>query len=67
MADWAGMLRAAVAMGIAPEAFWRLSVREWRMLTVAAGPGPMGRRELDEMMRAWPDVGTSPSPSGEGR
>ncbi|MCA3700894.1 MAG: phage tail assembly chaperone, partial [Brevundimonas sp.] len=20
-----------------------------------AGPGPMGRRDLDEMMRAWPD------------
>lgn len=58
MADWAVMLRAAVAMGIAPEAFWRLSVREWRMLTVAVGPGPMGRRDLDEMMRAWPDVGT---------
>ncbi len=55
MADWAGMLRAAVAMGISPEAFWRLSVREWRMLTVARGPRPMGRHDLDEMMRAWPD------------
>ncbi len=49
------MLRAAVAMGISPEAFWRLSVREWRMLTVARGPRPMGRHDLDEMMRAWPD------------
>lgn len=49
------MLRAAVAMGIAPEAFWRLSLKEWRMLTAAVGPGPMGRRELDEMMRARPD------------
>jgi uncharacterized phage protein (TIGR02216 family) len=55
MADWAGMLRAAVAMGISPEAFWRLSLREWRMLTEVSGPGSMGRRELDEMMRAWPD------------
>lgn len=49
------MLRAAAAMGIAPDAFWRLSLKEWRMLTAPAGLGPMARRELDEMMRAWPD------------
>lgn len=57
MAEWGAMLRAAVAMGIAPEAFWRMSLKEWRMLTAPTGPGPMGRRELDEMMRAWPDDG----------
>ncbi len=50
------MLRAAVAMGIRPEAFWRLSLKEWRMLTaVSAGAVPMGRGELEQMMRAWPD------------
>nr|WP_245591503.1 phage tail assembly chaperone [Brevundimonas bacteroides] len=42
-------------MGISPEAFWRLSLKEWRMLTVSAGAASMRRRELDEMMRAWPD------------
>jgi uncharacterized phage protein (TIGR02216 family) len=56
MADWGAMLRAAVAMGLSPEAFWRLSLKEWRMLTaVSSGAVPLGRRELDEMMRAWPD------------
>ena len=60
------MLRTAATMGIAPEAFWRLSLKEWRMLTATTGPAPMGRRELDEMMRAWPDVGTSPSPARGG-
>ena len=50
------MLRTALALGIGPEAFWRLSVREWRMLTsVDAGAGPMGRVELETMMEAWPD------------
>ena len=50
------MLRTALALGIAPEAFWRLSVREWRMLTaIDAGEGPMGRGELETMMEAWPD------------
>jgi len=53
------MLRMAVTIGVSPEGFWRLSLREWRMLTeAAAGVLPMGRRELDEMMRAWPDVET---------
>jgi uncharacterized phage protein (TIGR02216 family) len=55
MAEWGVMLRVAVTMGISPEAFWRLSLKEWRMLTAPVGPGPMARRELDEMMRAWPD------------
>lgn len=57
---WAPMLRAALAMGIGPEAFWRLSLREWRMLTDVArgaghGLGAMGRGRLDELMGRWPD------------
>ena len=47
---------AALAMGLGPEAFWRLSLREWRMLTVAAaGQGVIGRSVLDRMAEAWPD------------
>ncbi len=50
------MLRTAVALGVAPEAFWRLSLKEWRMLTAgSARVAPLGRGELDQMMRAWPD------------
>lgn len=50
------MMRAAVAMGVSPEGFWRLSLREWRWLTAGeAGVVPMGRGGLDEMMRRWPD------------
>lgn len=50
------MLRTALALGVAPEAFWRLSVREWRMLTETdGGAGPMGRGDLEAMMEAWPD------------
>lgn len=32
MLPWRSMLRAALTRGVAPEAFWRLSVREWRAL-----------------------------------
>ena len=35
---------------------WRLSLKEWRMLT--AGPvqaAPLGRGELERMQEMWPD------------
>jgi uncharacterized phage protein (TIGR02216 family) len=55
---WAPMLRAALALGIPPGAFWRLSLKEWRMLTeVERGPAPMERGRLDELMGRWPDGG----------
>ncbi|MDK2747802.1 MAG: phage tail assembly chaperone [Brevundimonas sp.] len=52
------MLRAAVRMGVTPEAFWRLSLKEWRMLTEAPrGTAPMGRAGLAKLMEDWPDGG----------
>ena len=53
---WGPMLKRAVAIGIGPAAFWRLSLKEWRMLTAPPpGQGPLGRRELESMMTNWPD------------
>jgi uncharacterized phage protein (TIGR02216 family) len=52
------MLRDALRMGVAPEAFWRLSVREWRMLTDGGGAPAMGRRAFEVLATAWPDEGT---------
>lgn len=52
------MLRAGVALGLSPEAFWRLSLAEWRMLTEAAArTSPMGRGDVERLMAAWPDGG----------
>ncbi|MBU1522345.1 MAG: phage tail assembly chaperone [Alphaproteobacteria bacterium] len=52
------MLRAAMRMGVTPEAFWRLSLKEWRMLTAAPrGTAPMGRAGLRKLMEDWPDDG----------
>nr|WP_081836278.1 phage tail assembly chaperone [Brevundimonas sp. EAKA] len=52
------MLRAAMRMGIAPEAFWRMSLKEWRMLTEGPrGAAPMGRAGLTKLMEDWPDDG----------
>jgi uncharacterized phage protein (TIGR02216 family) len=63
--SWAGMLRTAVALGIQPEAFWRLSLKEWRMLTERAPVPAMGLAAMEGLMARWPDGGFS-SPSGEG-
>ncbi len=53
---WPEMMRLAVRLGVQPEGFWRLSLKEWRMLT--ARPEallPMGRGVLEQMAERWPD------------
>ena len=53
---WQEMLRAASAAGVSPEAFWRLSLREWRILVGTPETStPMGRREFERLAEAWPD------------
>lgn len=53
---WGEMLRTAAGVGITPAAFWRLSLREWRMLTARpSGPEPMGRDAFERLAEAWPD------------
>jgi uncharacterized phage protein (TIGR02216 family) len=54
MFPWGAMLRAALSAGIAPEAFWRLSLREWRWLA-AQGDG-MSRGRMMALMEAFPDT-----------
>jgi len=50
------MMRTALALGVRPEAFWRLSIREWRMLTERPDAvGPLGRREMEGLAERWPD------------
>lgn len=54
--DWGEMLRTAARLGVGPEGFWRLSLREWRMLTQRPeGLAPMGRLDFERMAEAWPD------------
>jgi uncharacterized phage protein (TIGR02216 family) len=61
------MLRTAVALGIQPEAFWRLSLKEWRMLTERAGEPTLGRDGLEALMARWPDGAWGESPSTASR
>jgi len=50
------MLRGAARAGVAPAEFWRLSLKEWRLLMDAPIAGaPLARREFEQMAEAWPD------------
>ncbi len=54
MLPWGAMLRAALSAGVPTEAFWRLSLREWRWLA-GGGAAGMGEGELAALMSAFPD------------
>jgi hypothetical protein len=50
------MMRAAAMLGVPPAGFWRLSLKEWRMLTDGSvNVAPMVRSDLMRMAEAWPD------------
>lgn len=58
--NWAVMMRlAAERFGVTPEAFWRLSLVEWRALTGRPEAAAMTRVDLERMAAAWPDEGRS--------
>ena len=54
---WPALMRLSVErFGIAPHAFWRLSLVEWRALTAApVAASPLGRADLDALLSAYPD------------
>ena len=58
-AHWQGWFALGVLrFGLNPDAFWRLSVLEWRALCSALAPGaapPPDRSALDTLMRRFPD------------
>lgn len=51
---WAAWLRAAFAFGVLPEAFWRLSVREWRALA-AREAAAFDRASFETLAAQFPD------------
>ncbi len=52
---WSQPLRLAVALGIAPEAFWRLSLNEWRALTETPPTPVLTRNDLTALIARYPD------------
>ncbi|MFN3313091.1 MAG: phage tail assembly chaperone [Hyphomonas sp.] len=54
MLPWGEMLRAAAALGLMPEWFWRLSLREWRWLNTPSSS--FSRGDLERLMQNHPDT-----------
>lgn len=55
MTGWNAALRLAVSLRILPDAFWRLSLREWRALTDAPAAPVLTRPGLDALAARFPD------------
>ncbi len=53
--SWGAPLRLALSLGIAPEAFWRLSLTEWRALTETAPSPVLSRSGLEALAERYPD------------
>jgi uncharacterized phage protein (TIGR02216 family) len=57
MSLWPGLLRLAVLeLGLTPEAFWRLSLAEWRALTaIPEHDLALSRSRFDVLCSLYPD------------
>jgi len=58
MSAWVEPLRLAARLGVAPEAFWRLSLREWQALTEVPPPPVPSRAALAALIARYPDEET---------
>lgn len=56
--DWAGLLRAGLhGLRLTPDAFWRLSPIELRIMLGAENTAaPVTRTRLEELAAAFPDL-----------
>lgn len=60
MSAWSAPLRLALSLGLAPEAFWRLSLKEWRALMEAPPAPVLTRADLSALIDRYPDEETQP-------
>ena len=60
--DWPGLMRAGLmGLGLSPEAFWRLTPIELKIMLGADRTNPsLSRARLEELAAAFPDVKSSP-------
>ena len=60
MSAWVAPLRLALGLGLSPETFWRLSLKEWRALTETP-PAPVpSRADLSALIARYPDEEIQP-------
>jgi len=54
MTPWPQLIRLAAQLGVTPEAFWRLSLAEWRALSGGEAEA-LSRGQFDALTRRFPD------------
>jgi hypothetical protein len=52
---WPQLLAAAARMGMPPDAFWRMSLKEWRLLHAAQHDRAMAHEQLQALAVLYPD------------
>jgi uncharacterized phage protein (TIGR02216 family) len=64
--DWPALMRAGLqGLGLAPDAFWRLTPAELlMMLGDAPDVAPLGRRGLEALIARFPDITRKESGDG---
>ena len=64
--DWPGLMRAGMhGLGLTPDAFWRLTPVELKiMLGADRTPAALTRARLDELTAAFPDAGKAEPDDG---
>ncbi|SNX69048.1 uncharacterized phage protein (TIGR02216 family) [Cereibacter ovatus] len=56
--DWPALMRVGLnRLGLQPDAFWRLTPVELRIMLGAGAVPPLTRARLEELVRAYPDAG----------
>jgi len=65
--DWPGLMRVGLrGLGLAPDAFWRLTPVELRMMLGAESAAPpLTRSRLEELAAAFPDAGKGQEDGGD--
>jgi len=53
--SWADALALASRLGLPPNAFWALSLIEWRAITQPSGSHPLKRSELNDLLANYLD------------
>lgn len=53
---WQAWLALALALGLAPEMFWRLSLSEWRALAAPHASQTMARADFIALAARFPDT-----------
>ena len=54
--SWQARLQTGLRLGLMPDTFWRLSLREWQALTAPKRAGAFRRADLSALLSAFPDT-----------